>query len=78
VPSIADLLSPAHVRPKKFYVGGVVYDPEVLGFKPDLNRFLFDTTLPGNSNEGHEFVLAEDERLLMIEFLKSYDADTVL
>ena len=58
-----------------------------LGYKTDplTNGFLFETTIRGNSNKGHEFndepegtkgkigkrTLLPDERLAIIEFLKT-------
>jgi hypothetical protein len=53
-----DLLSPAYRRPQKFYLRGANYNPKAVGFYADAQEkgaFLFDTTLPGNSNLGHEF-----------------------
>jgi len=77
---------PEDRRVTKFCVGSREFDPDLLGFKsvPDSSKldtnggcgdnFLFDTTIPGNLNTGHdnygEEVLTEDERWAIIEFIK--------
>lgn len=77
-------------RPQSFWVGSREFDPLRVGFKQDdypaNTGFLFDTTLPGNSNSGHEYaagftagmgtdqplsMLCESERLELLEFLKT-------
>ena len=58
VPSVYQLLLPAYARPVTFYRKSQVFDPANLGFESsvqDKNAFLFDTTITGNSNAGHEF-----------------------
>jgi hypothetical protein len=78
------LLSPVAERPAKFYLGNREYDPVDLGYRTDSldNGFEFDTSLPGNSNHGHEFsdqkrdgvigrALSPDERKALIEYLKT-------
>jgi mono/diheme cytochrome c family protein len=56
VPTIYDLLSPVSERPKTFRVGSREYDTVKLGLKqPDTGFWLFDTSLDGNHNTGHEF-----------------------
>ena len=85
VPSVYDLLSPVDERPKRFYLGNKNFDPIKLGI--DTTKLAgakeFRTDLPGNSNAGHEFndgpfghgiigrKLSEDERMQIIEFLKT-------
>jgi hypothetical protein len=86
VPTVYDLLSPFEDRPKQFYLGNREYDPEKLGYKTDelANGFLFDTSIRGNANTGHEFndkpkgtkgrigrKLQPDERKAIIEYLKT-------
>ena len=86
VPTVYDLLSPFEDRPKQFYLGNREYDPEKLGYKTDelSNGFLFDTSIRGNANTGHEFndkpagtkgrvgkKLVPDERKAIIEYLKT-------
>jgi cytochrome c553 len=56
VPTIYDLLSPVSERPKTFRVGSREYDPVKVGLKaPDSGFWVFDTSLDGNHNTGHEF-----------------------
>lgn len=84
VPNIYELLSPVSERSSKFWVGSFEYDPEKLGFVHTKieGGFLFDTSIQGNGNQGHEFsnktgagvigrLLTHDERLEIIEYLKS-------
>ena len=89
VPNIYELLSPASERSKQFWTGGYEYDPVNLGYvssKGSGNYFLFDTTISGNLNHGHEFndgkgkgiigrKLSRNERLELIEYLKVLDQD---
>jgi hypothetical protein len=76
VPDMIELLKPAAERPTTFYVGNWEFDPERLGFEwssPFPNQFLFDTSITGNSNSGHEHgtqLSAADQRAL-IEYLKT-------
>lgn len=58
VPTIYDLLSPVYARPNKFYRKGHAFDPVRLGLvvaNAEKQAMLFDTTVVGNSNVGHEF-----------------------
>ncbi|MEY2483631.1 MAG: hypothetical protein QOK24_2159 [Verrucomicrobiota bacterium] len=78
VPSLADLLASPEVRPKKFLRGYDVYDPLKVGFVSegsDAGRagFEYDTSLPGNSNQGHAFgtQLPPEDKQALIEFLKT-------
>lgn len=84
VPNVYALLSPVAERPAKFYLGNREYDPVNLGYRTEKldNGFEFDTSLPGNSNRGHEFSdrkgdgvigrsLSPDERKALIEYLKT-------
>lgn len=88
VPTIYDLLKPAAERPKTFVTGQREYDPVRLGYEQDPARFVgpggaaptrFDTSLPGNSNAGHEWdfypSLTDEERSQIIEFLKTYTTE---
>ena len=75
--TLYDLLLPAAQRPAKFFVGSRKYDPVHLGYvneKDDQRVFEFDTTKSGNSNSGHEYgtKLSEEERMQLLEFLKSF------
>jgi hypothetical protein len=81
VPDMYQLLLPANERSKQFSMGSVQYDPQTLGYinGPSDSSFMFDTTLPGNSNSGHEYgtgyydkpALTEPERWALIEYLKT-------
>jgi hypothetical protein len=88
VPTIYDLLKPAAERPKTFLTGQREYDPVHLGYEQDPARFAgpggaaptrYDTSLPGNSNAGHEWEfypsLTDEERSQIIEFLKTYTTE---
>lgn len=75
VPSIAALLTPPEDRPPTFRVGSRTIDPEVLGFEsgPGEGRVIYDTSIRGNSNAGHEYgtTLSEQEKRDLIEYLKT-------
>jgi hypothetical protein len=64
-------------RPKQFMVGSRELDTTKVGFKSGLNDykgFLFDTTLPANSNAGHEYgtrAMSDPGRWDLVEYLKS-------
>ena len=84
VPNLYEMLLPAKERTKKFYIGRE-FDPVKVGLdtseKP--GAFLFDTSLPGNSNAGHSFedgirgngvigpLLTDEQRWAIVEYLKS-------
>lgn len=86
VPTIADLLKPAAERPKKFWLGHRAYDLSRVGLRVIAETegpqkaisadFLYDTTLPGNGNQGHEFGtrLPEEDKRALLEFLKGLGA----
>jgi hypothetical protein len=80
-----ELLAPVSERARKFWLGSREFDPFLLGFRDEEvpGGFLFDTTLRGNSNSGHEFreaprgtpgvigpFLTREQRLDIIEFMK--------
>jgi hypothetical protein len=78
VPSIADLLEPAALRPSRFWRGHDAYDPARLGFissGPDAERrgTPFDTAAPGNGNGGHLYGtdLSADDKRALLEYLKT-------
>ena len=54
VRTMRQLLLPAAQRQRTFHVGSREYDPNDMGFV-DEGSFTLDTTLPGNSNAGHEY-----------------------
>jgi hypothetical protein len=84
VPNLDALLSPVSKRPGTFYLGNREYDSVKVGYRSDAFKggFKFDTSIPGNSNAGHEFsndkrpgvigpLLTDDERKALIEYLKT-------
>ncbi|MEM7413284.1 MAG: di-heme-cytochrome C peroxidase [Myxococcota bacterium] len=87
VRTLYQLLLPAEQREKTFCLGSKDFDPKDVGFESECGRgyFEFDTSLPGNSNAGHEFVdgpdragrlgrgLEVDERYALIEFIKTIE-----
>ncbi|AWI79921.1 hypothetical protein CEW87_11420 [Parazoarcus communis] len=85
VPTLRDLLEPAENRPVRFHRGSDVYDPLRVGFASDSvaagnthpPTFLFDTTLPGNGNGGHEgaaygTALSAADKDALVEYLKTF------
>ncbi len=75
VRTLRQLLLPATQRQKTFQVGSREYDPNDAGFK-DAGGFLFDTSLKGNSNAGHEYGAQDladhpDKLNALLEYLKS-------
>lgn len=83
VPTLRDLLEPSAARPKQFYRGDDVYDGQRMGFVHTVRDrhgkrfFLYDTSLPGNSNAGHEGArygteLPAHEKDALIEYLKTF------
>ncbi len=77
VPSLYQLLLPAKDRVKTFYVGTREFDPVNVGFVTDQRdgAFAFDTSLPGNSNAGHDTYgtdqLTDEQRWQLVEYLKT-------
>lgn len=83
VPSIMQLLTKPTDRVTSFYVGSTEYDTANLGFKDEQLYFSYQlqttcATCTGNSNQGHDFgtSLSKEEKLELIEFLKSYTRET--
>jgi hypothetical protein len=83
VPTLRDLLEPSEKRPRTFYRGYDVYDPQRAGFVHNVSRegdrkyFRFDTVLPGNSNKGHEGAaygtqLPAGDKDALVEYLKTF------
>tara|TARA_R110002072_G_scaffold13418_5_gene56159 strand:- start:5413 stop:7359 length:1947 start_codon:yes stop_codon:yes gene_type:complete len=93
VPTLAHLLGPANERPDAFLLGNPEFDPVNVGiqviaeptngadYSPE-GYFVLRTSIPGNSNRGHEFAdkkgpgvigrgLSKAERDNLIEFLKT-------
>ena len=81
VPNLYQLLLPAEKRDKTFYIGTWEFDPVNVGYVSTKTpgAFLFDTTLEGNSNAGHEYgtgeygtdPFTEDEIWALIEYMKT-------
>jgi hypothetical protein len=80
VPTLRDLMEPAENRPKVFYRGYDVFDPQKVGFVSDLPEpagvrfFKFDTALPGNASSGHLYgvTLPAEEKDALVEYLKTF------
>ena len=72
VRTLQDLLAPPADRPTAFYSGTTEYDVSGVGYK-NAGRFLLDTTIRGNSKEGHVYgtQLSVDEKTALLEYLKS-------
>lgn len=78
VPTLHAVLGDPAVRPTTFYRGGDAFDSVNVGLptitKPSgPGQFLYDTRIAGNHNTGHPFgmPLSEDERMAVIEYLKT-------
>ena len=81
VPNLYELLLPAAARSETFHIGSWEYDPARVGYVtgPAPGAFLFDTSLPGNSNAGHEYgtggdglaPLSDTEIWALVEYLKT-------
>lgn len=79
VPTLEDLLKLPEQRPKSFYRGNDVYDPKKVGFfaeDAEANSskfFIYDTSLPGNGNEGHLYgtILSTQDKTTLLEYLKT-------
>ena len=75
VPNLYQLLLPPEQRVKKFRVGSRQFDAKYVGLESSLdgNGTLLDTSLPGNSNAGHDYGtdVSEQERMDLIEYLKT-------
>lgn len=75
VKNLYELLLPASERSRIFRVGCNKFDAENVGFacEDDTQAFALDTSLPGNSNAGHEFAasLSDSDRRALLEYLKS-------
>jgi hypothetical protein len=78
VPTLHDLLAAPDQRATTFLRGYDVYDPVRVGFVssgPEAERhgFRYDTSLRGNSNQGHVYgvELSDEQKRALIEYLKT-------
>ena len=78
VPYLSDLLEPPRARPRVFYRGYDVYDPQRVGFVaegPEAARVgtRYDVSETGNSNRGHLWgtELGRQEKRALLEYLKT-------
>ena len=78
VPNLWEMLLPPTERSKTFYLGTREFDPVNVGYQTAEsadNSFKFDTSLPGNSNSGHDYGNAEltnDQRKALIAYMKTF------
>lgn len=72
VPTLADLLEPGTKRPVTFRRGCTNFDPVRVGYACDTG-FVFDTSLRGNGNGGHDYGtgLSIDEKAALLEYMKT-------
>jgi len=72
VRTIRELLTSPTQRARTFHRGSHVFDEKELGYT-DEGAYLFDTSVSGNSNSGHNYgtKLSETEKRDLIEFLKT-------
>ena len=77
VPNLYELLLPTNMRTTQFHVGSIRMDTERVGFSTESGpgTTLLDTTLPGNSNAGHDTYgnaeFTEEQRWELVEYMKS-------
>ena len=79
VPNLRELLEPAANRSKTFWTGYDVYDYDNVGFvtqgpEAQAEGWLYDTSLPANGNQGHEYGtrLSPEEKDALLEYLKTF------
>jgi hypothetical protein len=77
VANLNEILLPADRRMKEFHVGSRQFDPKNVGFETKEvpgTTSKFDTTLPGNSNSGHEYFgdnpFTDAEREQLVHYMK--------
>ena len=70
--NMVELLTPPADRKTKFRLGTTNFDPTQLGYV-DEGPYELDTSLPGNSNQGHAYGtdLSAEEKAQLIEYLKT-------
>jgi hypothetical protein len=80
VPTLRALLDAPERRPVLFFRGYDVFDQDNVGFVSDVSEsqgrrfFMYDTTVPGNSNAGHVYgtTLADDDKRAIVEYMKTF------
>ena len=83
VPTLRDLLEPASRRPRRFYRGYDVYDQVKVGFASNVpaegerRYFLYDTSIAGNGNRGHDgklygTQLSAADKDAVVEYMKTF------
>jgi hypothetical protein len=76
------LLEPVRDRPAKWYRGSDILDTGKVGYRydgygaPAEDLFLYDTSVPGNSNSGHEgkdygTELSPADKDALVEYMKT-------
>jgi Cytochrome c553 len=82
VPNLRALLEPASARPGRWYRGSDLFDPVAVGYRSDgygaapETLFLYDTSIPGNGNNGHEgpaygTTLPATDKDAIVEYMKT-------
>ena len=78
VPNLYELLLRQEERSQVFYLGNREFDPTKVGYvatleASDIPLFKFDTSLKGNSNQGHEYGvdLTDNQKWQLVEYLKT-------
>ena len=82
VPTLRDLLEPAGNRPAKWYRGSDILDTSKVGYRYDGfgsalgDLFVYDTSVPGNSNIGHDgevygTKLSPPDKDALVEYMKT-------
>jgi hypothetical protein len=82
VPTLRDLLEPAGNRPGKWYRGSDILDTSKVGYRYDgygsalEDLFVYDTSVPGNSNVGHDgkaygTELSPPDKDALVEYMKT-------
>jgi RoxA-like, cytochrome c-like len=78
VPNLWEMLLPPGQRSKIFSLGTREFDPKNVGYETAQsadNSFRFDTSLPGNSNAGHDYGndnLTDADRWALVEYMKTF------
>lgn len=84
VPTLWHLLQAVEKRPQQFYRGNNLIHPNEVGFEyrqvennQGQQLFLYDTTVPGNGNWGHQgpeygTQLTQSEKWALVEYLKTF------